>query len=150
MQMVGPRNFFRASWNNWLARRIPSDAILTLNQRRLFIFPSPAGLAFLALQLLLLLVAINYQNNLIYGLVFLFGTMLVVTIHLTFMNLHGLTLRAAEGVPVFLGDRGSVRVELVSAQRSRWSIGYGWQGAEQRTELAGLDRKALELSLIHI
>ena len=147
MQMVGPRNFFRASWNNWLARRIPSDAILTLNQRRLFIFPSPAGLAFLALQLLLLLVAINYQNNLIYGLVFLFGTMLVVTIHLTFMNLHGLTLRAAEGVPVFLGDRGSVRVELVSAQRSRWSIGYGWQGAEQRTELAGLDRKALELPI---
>ena len=147
MQMVGPRNFLRASWNNWLARRIPSDAILTLNQRRLFIFPSPAGLAFLALQLLLLLVAINYQNNLIYGLVFLFGTMLVVTIHLTFMNLHGLTLRAAEGVPVFLGDRGSVRVELVSAQRSRWSIGYGWQGAEQRTELAGLDRKALELPI---
>ena len=147
MQMVGPRNFFRASWNNWLARRIPSDTILTLNQRRLFIFPSPAGLAFLALQLLLLLVAINYQNNLIYGLVFLFGTMLVVTIHLTFMNLHGLTLRAAEGVPVFLGDRGSVRVELVSAQRSRWSIGYGWQGAEQRTELAGLDRKALELPI---
>ncbi len=147
MQMVGPRNFFRASWNNWLARRIPSEAMLTLNQRRLFIFPSPAGLAFLALQLLLLLVAINYQNNLIYGLVFLFGTMLVVTIHLTFMNLHGLTLRAAEGDPIFLGDRGSVRVELVSAQRSRWSIGYGWQGAEQRTELAGLDRKTLELPI---
>ena len=147
MQMVGPRNFFRASWNNWLARRIPSEAILTLNQRRLFIFPSSAGLVFLALQLLLLLVAINYQNNLIYGLVFLFGTMLVVTIHLTFMNLHGLTLRAAEGDPVFLGDLGSVRVELVSAQRSRWSIGYGWQGTEHRTELAGLDRKTLELPI---
>jgi len=147
MQMVGPRNFFRASWNNWLARRIPSQATLTLNQRRLFIFPSSAGLVFLALQLLLLLVAINYQNNLIYGLVFLFGTMLVVTIHLTFMNLHGLTLRAAEGDPIFLGDRGSVLVELVSAQRSRWSIGYGWQGAEQRTELAGLDRKTLELPI---
>ena len=147
MQIAGPRNFFRASWNNWLARRIPSQPTLTLNQRRLFIFPSSAGLAFLALQLLLLLVAINYQNNLIYGLVFLFGTMLVVTIHLTFMNLHGLTLRAAEGDPVFLGDRGSVRFEFVSAQRSRWSIGYGWQGAEQRTELAGLDRKTLELPI---
>ena len=147
MQMVGPRNFFRASWNNWLARRIPSEAILTLNQRRLFIFPSPAGLAFLALQLLLLLVAINYQNNLIYGLVFLFGTMLVVTIHLTFMNLHGLTLRATEGVPVFLGDRGSICFEFVSAHRPRWSIGYGWQGAEHRTELTGLDRKTLELPI---
>lgn len=147
MQIAGPRNFFRASWNNWLARRIPSQPTLTLNQRRLFIFPSSAGLAFLALQSLLLLVAINYQNNLIYGLVFLFGTMLVVTIHLTFMNLHGLTLRAAEGVPVFLGDRGSVRFEFVSAQRSRWSIGYGWQGAEQRTEIAGLDRKTLELPI---
>lgn len=145
MQMAGPRNLFRASWNNWLARRIPREATLTLNQRRLFIFPSSAGLAFLALQLLLLLVAINYQNNLIYGLVFLFGTMLVVTIHLTFMNLHGLTLRAVEGEPIFLGERGSVRFEFVSTQRSRWSIGYGWKKAELRTELAGLDRRILEL-----
>ena len=101
----------------------------------------------MVLQLLLLLVAINYQNNLIYGLVFLFGTMLVVTIHLTFMNLHGLTLRAVEGDPIFMGDRGSVRFEFVSAHRSRWSIGYGWQGAELRTELAVLDQKVLELPI---
>ena len=102
MRMAGPRNFFRAFWNDWLARRIPSQAILTLNQRCLFIFPSSAGLAFLVLQLLLLLVAINYQNNLIYALVFLFGTTLVVTIHLTFMNLHGLTLRATEGARLII------------------------------------------------
>ena len=147
MRMAGPRNFFRASWNDWLARRIPSQAILTLNQRCLFIFPSSAGLAFLVLQLLLLLVAINYQNNLIYALVFLFGTTLVVTIHLTFMNLHGLTLRAVEGAPIFLGERGSIRVELVSEQRSRWSIGYGWQRAGLRAELVGSDRKTLELPI---
>ncbi|MCH1553743.1 MAG: hypothetical protein L7S45_04035, partial [Luminiphilus sp.] len=148
MQMAGPRNLFRASWNNWLARRIPKQSTLTLNQRRLFIFPSSAGLAFLALQLLLLLVAINYQNNLIYGLVFLFGTLLVVTVHLTFMNLHGLTLVAVQGTPVFLGEQGSVRFEFVSEQRSRWSIGYGWQRAELRTELWGLDRKTLGLPII--
>lgn len=149
MQMVGPRNLGRASWNNWLTRRIPKQSIVTLNQRRLFIFPSAAGLAFLALQVLLLLVAINYQNNLIYGLVFLFGTVLVVTIHLTFMNLHGLTLKAAGGAPIFLGERGAVRFELICAQRSRWSVGYGWQRADLRTQLAGLDRKTLELPITH-
>ena len=148
MQMAGPRKLFRASWNNWLARRIPREATLTLNQRRLFIFPSSAGLAFLVLQLMLLLVAINYQNNLIYGLVFLFGTMLVVTIHLTFMNLHGLTLRGVEGESIFLGERGTVRFEFVSEHRARWSIGYGWLGAELLAELVGLDRKILELPTI--
>ena len=147
MQMVRPRNLVRVSWNNWLTRRIPKRSIVTLNQRRLFIFPSAAGLAFLALQLLLLLVAINYQNNLIYGLVFLLGTVLVVTIHLTFINLHGLTLKAAEGAPIFLGEQGYIRFELICAQRSRWSVGYGWQRAELRTQLAGLDRKMLDLPI---
>src|SRR5690606_27975345 len=62
--------FQGARWQRWLARRIPRARAVTLDQRRIFIFPTPAGLAFLGLLALLLLVAINYQNNLAFALVF--------------------------------------------------------------------------------
>ena len=123
-------------WESWISRRAPRQATVVLDQRRLFIFPSRAGLVFLFIQLLLLLVAINYQNNLIYGLVFLLGTVLVITIHITFNNLHGLTISATEDEPIYLGDTGSVSFLLVSG-RERPGLSMGWRGADQSTNLVG-------------
>lgn len=121
-------------WESWLSRRAPRQATVVLDQRRLFIFPSRAGLVFLFMQLLLLLVAINYQNNLIYGLVFLLGTALVITIHITFNNLHGLTISATEGESIYLGDTGSVNF-LLSSGRERLGLSIGWRDADQSTNL---------------
>ena len=70
----------------------------------------------------MLLIAINYQNNLVYGLVFLFGTILVVTVHLTFANLYGLSVSGLANTPVFLGQEGQIRLHLAAPQRRRMSI----------------------------
>ena len=105
-----------------MTRRIPRDRGVTLNQRRLFIFPSRHGLSFIALLLVLLVIAINYQNNLIYGMVFLLGTVLVVAIHLTFANLHSLTLRGVKNDPVFLGETAAIGIELEVTSRKRTSL----------------------------
>ena len=50
----------------WLARRIPAGKEVTLDQRRIFIFPTRAGVLYVLLVVLLLLTAINYQNNGVY------------------------------------------------------------------------------------
>ena len=105
-----------------MTRRIPRASTVTLDQRRLFIFPSRAGMGFLVLLLLLLLIAINYQNNLIYGLVFLLGTVFVITIHLTFANLHGLTITGTANECVFSGESGSINFDIETNTRARSSI----------------------------
>ena len=64
----------------------------------------------------MLLIAINYQNNLVYGLVFLFGTILVVTVHLTFANLYGLSVSGLANTPIFLGQEGQIRLHLAAPQ----------------------------------
>ena len=81
-------------------------------------------MGFLALLLVLLLVAINYQNNLIYGLVFLLATVFVIAIHLTFANLHGLTIKGSANDPVFLGDRASITINVFAKKRARFSIRF--------------------------
>jgi uncharacterized protein (DUF58 family) len=116
--------FFAKRWDRWIHRRIPRSHEITLNQRNLFIFPSAAGMGFLALLLVLLLVAINYQNNLIYGLVFLLATVFVIAIHLTFANLSGLVVKGGANTPVFLGDRASIAIDVVAKKRPRLSIKF--------------------------
>ena len=99
-------------WNQWITRRIPRAAEITLNQRKLFIFPTHSGIALLALLLVLLLIAINYENNLVYALVFLLATVLVITIHITFANLHSMTISGGRNTPVFAGETGAVALKL--------------------------------------
>ncbi|MGK0259165.1 MAG: hypothetical protein ACI96M_002604, partial [Candidatus Azotimanducaceae bacterium] len=61
-------------FSSWLDRRIPPGARIKLSQANIFIFPTRAGFVFCCLLLLMILGAINYQNSLVYGTVFLLGS----------------------------------------------------------------------------
>ncbi|CDM40391.1 DUF58 domain-containing protein [Ectopseudomonas oleovorans] len=117
-------------WQRWLARRIPPAASVRLNQRRIFILPSRVGGAFAVALLLMLLVGINYQNSLAYGLTFLLMAVFVVTILHTYRNLAGLVLKAGGGAAVFVGEQACFRVRLESREREHQAIALGWPPAE--------------------
>ena len=46
------REAYRQRWRRWLNRRIPPARAVQLNQRRIFILPTPRGLAFSVVLLL--------------------------------------------------------------------------------------------------
>lgn len=117
-------------WRRWLARRIPPAASVRLNQRRIFILPSRVGGAFAVVLLLMLLVGINYQNSLAYGLTFLLMSVFIVTILHTYRNLAGLVLKAGGGGAVFVGEQARFRVRLESREREHQAIALGWPPAE--------------------
>ena len=118
------RDWATARWNQWITKRIPRAAQVTLNQKKLFIFPTHSGLALLGLLLVLLLIAINYENNLVYTLVFLLATVLVITVHVTFANLHNITISGGRNTPVFAGEAGAVAIKLSSRSRTRFDISF--------------------------
>lgn len=101
----------------WIDHRLPPQREITLDQRRVFIFPSRQGLVFLLVLLIMLLAAINYENNMIFALVFLLLSVFVVGILHTFANLAGLTLRAVRAQPAFVGD--SVEFEVQVSRQGR-------------------------------
>ncbi len=86
------RKSVSARFNRWINRRLPRSDSQSFGQKNVFILPTGAGMVFGLLLLIMLITGINYQNSLIYLLVFLLGALFVGAMHQTHRNLSGLTL----------------------------------------------------------
>lgn len=106
----GIRQRLRNRFQQWVNRRIPPARSVTLNQKRIFIFPSRAGLFFGLVLLLMLMTAINYQNNMTYALTFLLATLFIIATLHTYANLSGLTIRALRAQSAFPGQQSEFDV----------------------------------------
>jgi len=113
-----------ASFKRWLFRLYgPETAPIVLTQRRIFVLPSRAGLAYAASIGLMLLGAINYNLSLGYALVFLLtGLGLVALLH-TFRNLVQLEISPGRTDPVFAGETAHFGVVLRNRrEQDRYAI----------------------------
>jgi uncharacterized protein (DUF58 family) len=117
----------RKRFREWVNRRIPPARVVTLDQRRIFIFPSRAGFFFGLSLLLMLTMAVNYQNNMTYALTFLLATLFVVATLHTYANLSGLTIRALRAQPVFPGQQSEFDIQLErTRRRAHFALHLKW------------------------
>ena len=115
--------FLQSRFRAWLQRRLPAARRIRLNQKRLFILPTKAGLGFLALTALLWLLATNYQNSPIFAISCLLSSLLVTAILHSYANLAGLELSFVSAEPVFAGQQMLFRIAVSrSDKRHRQSI----------------------------
>lgn len=88
--------------------------------------PTPHGLVFGVALFTMLLIAVNYNNGLAYGFVFLVAAMAAVSMLFTHRNLTGLEVAVADAAPVFAGDDARFPVRLHNGQpflrQSVWLI----------------------------
>ena len=126
------------NWTSgWLDRRIPSANEITLTQRRIFIFPTRAGLGYLVLVVGLLIAGINYENNMLFGIAFLLLGLFLVSILHTYTNLSGLTLIYSGAEATFCPQFAEFRFLLSrNTGRSYHAIELGWP--DQATVTASL------------
>jgi len=95
--------------------------------------------------LVMLLTAINYQNNLVYGVTFWLAMVFVVTVHFTHGNLLGLVIQAGQSKPVFPGQRAEFFLRLTGAKRQgHRSVRVSWEGSEALTDI---DQQSVDVSL---
>jgi uncharacterized protein (DUF58 family) len=105
------------SFVRWALRvRAPEPAPVVLSQRRVYVLPTRAGLAYVMVLVVILLGAINYNLNLGYALVFLLAGLGVVTILHTFRNLVQLSLRPSRADAVFAGEPAHFDLTVESAR----------------------------------
>jgi len=110
----------RARLGRWLFRVGPPEAApIVLVQRRVFVLPTRAGLAFAAALLVMMLAAINYNLSLGYALVFLLAGVAVASIVHAFRNLLHLSLRPGRAEPVFAGDEAHFPLLVSNARMAR-------------------------------
>jgi uncharacterized protein (DUF58 family) len=82
----------------------PRRGPLRLTRRHIYLLPTRHGLAFAGTLLVMLLGALNYNNNMGFALTFLLGGMGLVSIFHAYRNLAGLVLDADKVEPVFAGE----------------------------------------------
>lgn len=111
------RQFIQQQIQSWLGKHIPPSASVTLDQRRIFIFPSRYGMLYLILSMSILIGATNYEKNMLYALAFwLLGLFLIAILH-SFTNLSGLTITAIKAHPAFAGAHAEFELELSTVKR---------------------------------
>jgi len=94
----------------------------------------------------LLLLAINYQNNLIFALCFwLFSIFLVAILH-TYANLAGLVLRAGAAEPVFVGEQARFHLHVAAASRHRHRLSLGFP--DQQAEICDIDAETGAINVV--
>lgn len=137
----------RARFRAWVHRRIPPSRSVTLDQKRIFIFPSGVGWFFGVCLFVMLLTAINYQNNMSYALTFLLFNLFVVAILHTYANLSGLTIQAVRAEAAFPGQLTEFRIRLQrTRRRPHYAIRVHWPGgSEEWVSLA--DQSSVDLHL---
>lgn len=121
---------FKPVWQQWVGRRIPPASRVELDHRRIFILPTRVGGTYALILLLLLLVSINYQNSLAYGLTFLMLSVGVLAILHTYRNLSGLILSGGQARSVFVGEPVQLRLRLESVGHGHQAIALGWDSEQ--------------------
>ena len=115
---------FRLRTGRWLFRlRDAEQGEVFLNQRRVFILPTRAGLMFGVMLIVLFLCSINYSLSLGFALTFLLGGCAVIDMHLTHRNLAHLYLSPGRVQPVFAGEDAQFALHLTNRrQHDRYAI----------------------------
>lgn len=117
--------------------QVAGPAWIGLLPRRIFILPTRAGLGFAGLLLVMLLGAINYDNNLVFGLTFLLTGLGLVSMLHSYRNLAHLQVRAGQGCPGFVGDRIGFQVWLrPDDARPRFALSLKVAGAATLTSVS--------------
>jgi uncharacterized protein (DUF58 family) len=105
----------RRKSGQWMLRRTAHDrGEVFLSQRRVYILPTGAGLAFGALLLVLLIGSINYSLGLGFALTFTALSCAIVDMLFTYRNLAHLRLRPAASQEVFAGEEAQFELQLVN------------------------------------
>jgi uncharacterized protein (DUF58 family) len=93
------------SLSTWLFQlRAPERGEIVLVQRRIFILPTRAGVAYAGVLVLMLTGSINYGLSLGFVLTFLLASLGMTAMLHTFRNLAGLRISAGKTAPVFAGE----------------------------------------------
>lgn len=121
-------NSLRTMFQRWTARwlfrlRDAEVGEVFLNQRRVFIVPTRAGLTFGVMLVVLFLCSVNYSLSLGFALTFLLGGCAVIDMHLTFRNLAHLHLRPGNTQAVFAGEDAQFELHLSNRRKhDRYAI----------------------------
>jgi uncharacterized protein (DUF58 family) len=149
------QGFFRKRVDRWLFQLGGAETgEVFLKQRRVFIIPTRAGMAFGVLLMILFIGSVNYSLSLGFALTFLIAACAIIDMHFTFRNLAHLSLAAGRTQAVYAGEEARFELQLINrTKRDRYAIWVGFidrQSAElaQPVDIAAQSTQTVTLGLL--
>jgi uncharacterized protein (DUF58 family) len=112
-----PIGWIRQRAQAWQNRRLPPIQQIRLTQKQIFIFLTKEGGLFALMMLTIFIAGVNYANNLVLGLCFFLGSIVIITVHHTFHNFSGLLLEAVDATDSEAGGHTRYRIRLTPSGR---------------------------------
>ena len=104
---------------------VNTASLEALAKRRVYILPTKYGFLFGCMLLVMLLGAINYDNNLAYSLTFLLSSLVLVAIFFTYRNIAGLIVTLHKPQPVFAGQDACFPLQVDNTEQlQRLSLSF--------------------------
>jgi uncharacterized protein (DUF58 family) len=118
------KRFLRNRIAAWARRRQGLDVPpFSIQSRRIYILPTPLGVLFGLMLVVMLIAGMNYGNSAAMFLTFLLGGFALVAMHQCHRNLLRTTFVSAAAPPMFAATAGKLRVTLANeAQFARYGI----------------------------
>lgn len=133
----------------WLAERFPNTKEITLGLKRIFVMPTMTSAALLLALFVLLLMAINFQSSLIYGLAFWLLALIIISVFFTYRNLSEVTVRAIQASSCFAGEKAVFELEISCPEDHKKSaISVGWK-FQDFTTIDLLNQNSVSIKLSH-
>ena len=139
--------FSAQSFKERINQRIPRNSRVTLNRKQVFIFPTKFGFIYIGMCFVLLLMAINFENSLVYILLFWLISIFVSTMILTWRNLDNLHLRGAGSQPVFAGDEATFGITIESLNKAHHAL---WLHTKTSNNFVDCDAKSSNTTYLFV
>jgi len=149
---VGESLALRQRFDHWLldrVRRLRGAIELpnSLEYRDIYVLPTGFGAWFAVLLGLMAIGGLNFNNNMTLMLVFLLGSIAMLTTLLAYRNLVGITVSAIVAKPVFAGGQAEFRVLLKNPDdRSRFAIEAAASGARDCIDIPPQNARHLSIT----
>ncbi|GGA85135.1 hypothetical protein GCM10011369_28970 [Neiella marina] len=112
----------------WIKRKLPPAQQVELGLSNIMILPTRLGLGVLILIALLFMLAINYENSMVFAVCFTLIAIWLLALHWTFRSLAGLTLTFKSSRHVHAGDDLGFDIQVATVdQRGRYAVELFWQ-----------------------
>lgn len=123
MKLLEP---LRKRFYDWVDSRLPAKPEIQFRQKNIYILPTRYGWLMLAIILLILIAATNYQNNMGYMAAFILLSIGALSTFYTYRNLRQLNLRIIKPESVFAGEKAHLSFEVRNdTVQYRASVGFG-------------------------
>lgn len=137
----------KAYANQSINKRVPKSSRITLNSKQVFILPTKFGFVYIGMCFVLLMMAINFENSLVYILLFWLISIFISTMIMTWRNLESIHLRASGSEPIFAGDDATFAITVESLKRPHHSI---WLYTNMSNNFVDCDAKVNKLTHLFV